>query len=59
MAAIEYVRILVAGVAARLWRGLTGGPCRCEICREHRAFARRAARADLPTITEVRHRRYR
>lgn len=55
-AALEYVRAVVAGTAARLWRWLTGGPCPCEICREHRAFAGRAA---LPTVAEVRTRRYR
>lgn len=38
MMAIEYVRAIVAGVAARIWRVLTGRPCNCDACQSHAEF---------------------
>ena len=62
MIAVEYLRVLVVGVCARVWRGLTGGPCPCEICQAHRAHAHRGAAADgahLSTLDELRRGRHR
>lgn len=40
MTALEYLRILVAGTLARVWRVLRGRPCPCHPCSTHRAFVR-------------------
>lgn len=40
MTALMYLRVLVAGVAARAWRVLRGRPCPCHSCSTHRAFVR-------------------
>lgn len=46
MTALIYLRIVIAGVSARIWRTLTGRPCRCEFCRAHAEFqAEQQARA--------------
>lgn len=40
LAAIAYVRAVVAGVLSRAWRVARGRHCLCEFCRGHRAFTR-------------------
>lgn len=60
-------RTVVAGLAARAWRLVVGGPCPCEMCGEHREFYDDPRRhithinaetaAHLSTLDEVRRRR--
>lgn len=38
MSAVEFVFVMVRGIAARVWRVLGSRPCPCEHCVGHRAF---------------------
>lgn len=40
IAAIGYLRVIVAGVASAVWRTLLDRECPCEFCRAHREFCR-------------------
>lgn len=53
MIAVEYLRTIVAGLAARAWRILQGRPCRCEWCRAHAAHIRRSERAYADEVASV------
>jgi hypothetical protein len=45
---IEYLRVLVAGVCARVWRVLRGAGCPCPFCVAHAASAREGVGVLVP-----------
>lgn len=40
LAALGYLRVIVAGLLSCAWRTIYGRECPCEFCRAHRKFVR-------------------